>query len=119
MSGLETIKPGITPVAKPNVVETLKATLRCTSGTTGQSAVTLKTGKLTATSVPATLSCSSALSPPIAATIKWTATGGKVNPTNIVWMGSNNSTSPRMGRSYPATATVTGSYAGARHAWRW
>jgi hypothetical protein len=112
MSGNHTIRPGITVAPKPNVVERLKATLRCTAGSTGQSAVTLKTGKLTATSLPATLSCSSTQSPPMAATIKWTATGGKVNPTKIVWMGSNNTTSPRMGRSYTASTAVTGSYAG-------
>jgi beta-glucanase (GH16 family) len=112
MKGNHTIKPGITAAPRPNVVETIKATLTCSSGSTGQSAVTLKSGKLTATSVPAALSCSSPLSPPLAATIKWTATGGKVNPTKVVWMGSNNTTSPRMGRSYPASTTVTGSYAG-------
>ncbi len=111
MSGNHTIKPGITVAARANVVERVKATLRCSSGSTGQSAVTVKSGKLTATSVPATLSCSSPLSPPLVAAIKWNATGGKVNPTKVIWMGSNNTASPRMGRSYPASTSVSGSYA--------
>ena len=110
-SGTHTIKPGITAAAKANVVETVKANLSCSSGSTGQSAVTVKSGRLTATSVPASISCSSPLSPPLVADIKWTATGGKVNPTKVVWMGSNNTTSPRMGRSYPASTSVSGSYA--------
>jgi beta-glucanase (GH16 family) len=112
MKGAHTIKPGITAAPKPNVIETVKATLSCSAGSTGQSAVTLKSGRLTATSLPAALSCSSPLSPPLAATIRWTAIGGRVNPTKIVWIGSNNTSSPRVGRTYPRSTTVTGSYAG-------
>jgi hypothetical protein len=112
MSGVDTIKPGITFTTKQNVRETIKATLTCSSGSTGQSAVTIKSGKLTATSTPGALSCSSPQTPPLGATIKWTATGGKVNPTSILWLGSNTTTSPRMGRSYPNTTGVSGSFAG-------
>src|SRR4051794_18576479 len=112
MSGVDTIKPGITFTAKQNVGETIKATLTCSSGSTGQSAVTVTKGKLTATSSTGALSCSNAQTPPLGATIKWTATGGKVKPTSILWLGSNATTSPRMGRSYPSTTGVSGSYAG-------
>jgi beta-glucanase (GH16 family) len=64
-----------------------------------------------ATSMAGTLSCSSATSPPVSATIKWTAAGGKINPTHITWWGSNNTTSPRHAKSFPDAAQVTGSYA--------
>lgn len=111
MAGTQTIKPGLTATAKANVVESFKAELTCSVGTTGQSAVTVQTGRIVAKSLPDTLSCSSAFSPPVSATIRWKATGGKVNPTVITWMGSTNVASPRFGRSYPAAAAVTGSYA--------
>jgi Glycosyl hydrolases family 16 len=113
MSGTNVMKPGLTFSATPGTRESFKAKLACSTGTTGHSSVTVNTGRITATSVPATLSCSSASSPPVSATIKWKATGGKVSPTTITWGGATDSASPRMSRSYPATAsTVTGSYAG-------
>jgi hypothetical protein len=111
MSGTHTIKPGITTIAKAGVVEGFKATLTCTTGTTGQSAVTVRTGRITAKGVAGTLSCSSALSPLVNATIKWTATGGKVNPTQITWWGSSNLGNPRTVRTYQTAPVVSGSYA--------
>ena len=112
MSGTHLIKPGITFTAKPNVFESFKATLTCSTGTTGQSAVTITGGKITASAMPGTTSCSSAASPPFFAQIKWTARGGRVTPTTIVWYGSTNTSSPRVGRSFSAVADVKGSYAG-------
>ena len=111
MKGTQTITPGITFAARANVVETVKANLVCTAGSTGQSAVSVLKGKLRANSVATTLSCSSPSSPALSATIKWTAAGGKVNPTTVVWGGSQTTTDPRIGRSYSSSTSVTGSYA--------
>ncbi len=111
MSGTHIMRPGLATVAKANVVETFRAKLTCTTGTTGQSAVTVRSGRLKAKSAPATLSCSSTQSPAVTATIKWKANGGRINPTVVTWWGSNNATSPRMSRSYESAALVTGSYA--------
>jgi hypothetical protein len=111
MSGTHTNKPGVTTASKPGIVEGFKANLTCTTGTTGQSAVTVRTGRIIAKATPGSLSCSSAVSPAVYATIKWKAVGGKVNPTQIAWWGSNNATNPRTVKSYPTAAAVTGSYA--------
>lgn len=111
MSGTQLITPGVTVATKPDVVESIKAKLTCTTGTTGQSAVTVKTGRMTGSSWAGPLSCSSSGSWPLFATIKWNASGGKVNPTKLAWNGSDNTTSPRVGRSYTDVALVSGSYA--------
>ena len=74
--------------------------------------MTITTGRLIATSVPATLSCSSTRSPPVHAEIKWKSTGGKVAPTTITWSGGTNGANPGFTRTYAAPASaVTGSYA--------
>ena len=93
MSGSQTTKPGLTFTATAGVVQGLKAKLTCTTGTTGQQRSTVKSGRIVATKSGATLSCSTAALPSLTATIKWTATGGKVNPTYVIWAGGTNSTS--------------------------
>ena len=113
MSGAEVSHPGLTNIATAGVVQVLKAKLTCTTGSTGDANVTLKTGRLVATSFPATLSCSTAALPRVTATIKWSAHGGRVNPTSVQWSGGTSSTSPRIARVYAASSSlITGSYAG-------
>lgn len=112
MSGTHTMKPGLTNAVKAGVVQGFKAKLTCTTGTTGRSTVTVKTGRITATSAAATLSCSSTALPVVNASIKWTAKGGRINPTYLQWNGATTSTSPRTTKHYPTASYVTGSYAG-------
>jgi hypothetical protein len=111
MAGKHLTKPGITMAVKPLVFEKFKAALTCTTGTTGQSAVTVTSGRIVAKGVGGAQSCASPTSPPVSATIKWKATGGKVTPTQITWTGANNTASPRFTKRYPTSASVTGSYA--------
>ncbi len=112
MSGTNTMKPGLTYAAKAGTVESFRANLTCSVGSTGQSAVTVKSGRITATSVPASVSCSSATAPAMRAEIKWTANGGKVEPTTISWSSATNGSNPHVTRTYAApSSTVSGSYA--------
>ncbi len=112
MSGVQASKPALRTAATAGVVQVLKATLTCTTGTTGNANVTVKTGRIVATSVAATLSCTTAALPRLNATIKWSATGGKVNPTYVLWTGGANTTSPRVAKTYAASSSlISGSYA--------
>jgi hypothetical protein len=112
MAGAGTSKPALTNVAQGGVVLVLKAKLSCGTGTTGNATVNVRTGRLVATATAATLSCASTAMPQVNATIKWTAVGGKVNPTYIHWAGGTAVSSPRVARSYAtSTSLVAGSYA--------
>jgi beta-glucanase (GH16 family) len=113
MSGAQTSKPGLTGSATAGVVQVVKAKLTCTTGSTGNANVTVNSGRLVATSAAATLSCSTAALPRVTASIKWTARGGNVNPTYVLWSGGSGSTSPRVAKTYPTSVSlISGSYAG-------
>lgn len=87
----------------------LKAKLTCSAGETGNSQVTVTTGKLKGTSSSFSGSCASPDLARMTATIKWKATGGKVAPTTITWNRAFNNTQPY--EHFFETATITGSYA--------
>jgi Glycosyl hydrolase family 99 len=103
-------------------VESFKASLMCSTGKTGNTQVTVTTGKLKGTVESGRLSCASTSLPRGHATIKWKATGGKVVPTTVTWSkGTLSATRPPYVTDrasgtvdYAAvdTAAVTGSYAG-------
>jgi hypothetical protein len=91
----------------------IKATLTCSTGTTGNQAVTVTSGKLKGASAPFNASCSSMELGATRATIKWKASGGRVTPTTVAWpAGSLSSTPPvTLDLPFPRPAVVTGSYA--------
>ncbi|MGZ6996003.1 MAG: hypothetical protein ACXVIM_12390 [Acidimicrobiia bacterium] len=92
----------------------------CTNGgagsPTGNPAVTVRTGKMTVTaSAPGSDTCSTLLgtSPTTFTTdTKWKSSGGKVNPSHIVWSNVNGTSTGFDLPGTGGTSTVTGSYAG-------
>jgi Phosphoesterase family len=116
VAGTVRFKPGVTNAARAGVVWKLTAKLACSEGTTGAPAVTVVTGRLTATTAPSTRSCSDTALPAVSADIKWKATGGRVNPTHIAWPSGTTSTAGvRITTDLPGSGSgvVTGSYGGA------
>lgn len=119
-SGKGKVVPPFTLVAQPgNRVTTSKFKTTCT-GTTGNPLVTPTSAKIVSTSTSsAAATCVTLQAGGEAATntvvdIFWKASGGKINPTHIVYTTILGGT-PANGFTLPGptgTATVTGSYAG-------
>jgi hypothetical protein len=118
-SGKAKIKPPIKLAAQPGTrTTTSKFKVTCT-GTTGNALVTPISAKITSTSTTAAVSCvdlQAAGETPLQSVldIKWKASGGKINPTHIVFTSTLNGT-PASGATFPGptgTSIVTGSYAG-------
>jgi len=92
----------------------VKARLSCSTGTTGNPAVTVTSGVLRGASAPFSASCTSGTLGSVSGPIKWKATGGKVNPSSVMWSaGTASGTSTLvLDLPGPGTATVSGSNAG-------
>lgn len=119
-SGKGKVVPPFTLVAQPgNRVTTSKFKTTCT-GTTGNPLVTPTSAKIVSTSTSAasatcvTLQMGGEAPTNTVVDIFWKASGGKINPTHIVYTTILGGT-PVNGFTLPGptgTATVTGSYAG-------
>ena len=119
-SGKGKVVPPFTLVAQPgNRVTTSKFKTTCT-GTTGNPLVTPTSAKIVSTSTSSaaatcvTLQMGGEAPTNTVVDIFWKASGGKINPTHIVYTTILGGT-PANGFTLPGptgTATVTGSYAG-------
>ncbi len=98
-----------------SVVVSFRATLSCSTGTTGRPDVTVSGGTIKGTAAAAALSCASATVPPVDATVSWKARGGRVNRSTIAWSDGTMNVGSSAVLHYPGSGTtaVTGSYAGA------
>ncbi len=116
VAGKVLIKPGVTNAPRASVGWKLRAALVCSQGTTGNSTVTVTSGRLKASSAPSSRACSDTSMPAVLADIKWKAIGGKVNPTHVAWpSGAISAASSRITTelSDAGSPHVTGSYADA------
>jgi hypothetical protein len=108
-SGKVTFKPPLGANARAGTVMVVKGVLGCLPGATGTPGVTVRSGKLSATSAPFTGSCTSIGFGRGLAAVKWKATGGTVAPTAVHWTAS--SARPNT-LSFDLQGTAGGSYAG-------
>jgi len=107
-------RPPLSTGAMASTVVAIRATLTCSTGTTGSPAVTIASGRLKAVSAPFSANCTSSTLGTLRATTRWVATSGRIKPTTIMWSTSLVSgTSPLM-LDLPGSGatTVAGSYAG-------
>jgi hypothetical protein len=90
---------------------TIKARLGCVGGATGTPGVTVRSGRLLGSSPRFAASCRSLGFGPMASRVRWKATGGRVEPTTVLWAAT---------AATPTSLTLdlsgggAGSYAGQR-----
>jgi hypothetical protein len=111
MIGKVSYTPKLPVVAQSGVMAKFKASLTCSTGETGNAAITVVSGKLSGVTSTYNGGCLSANPPSLTATIKWKATGGKVNPTTITWGAATGNMTPVYSHDF-MNGTMTGSYAG-------
>ena len=111
-TGKVKFRPPLSRGAPTTTVMSVKARLSCSIGTTGNSGVTVTSGKLSARSAPFTASCTSTAIGSGTGTGDWSATGGRVEPTGITWSGglASGTTSAVLDVPGSGAAGASGSY---------
>ncbi len=111
MNGTVKYRPALKRAAVPTSIA-VKASLSCSIGTTGNSLVTVKSGKLLGSSTSYSGSCATPNPKQLTASIVWKPSYGKVNPTTVVFgapVGGGGFIAHRF-----SNGLVAGSYAGER-----
>jgi hypothetical protein len=125
-SGRGKLKPGLTATPAPGTGQLqLRFKMSNCGGTTGNPNVAPVSAKVTITSTTSMLGCTGGtfgnggfFGGPATATIKWKATGGRMNPTHIAWAthsGGHLVPNNVIYNHFPGianTGVITGSYAG-------
>ncbi|MGH9830516.1 MAG: alkaline phosphatase family protein, partial [Blastocatellia bacterium] len=113
-TGKVTFRPRLSVGSPASAVMSIKAQLICSTGATGNPAVTVTSGRLTGRSAPFAASCTSTVLGSGTGTVKWKASGGTVNPTSITWTTGSASGTSNLVLDVPGTGTATasGSFAG-------